>query len=109
MPDMDFWMQDTVIEGDRPILFTVGYRDPVTDKQLPTEVLLDLLEDNGITTVADVRWLASGGYGNSPYNARTLERHLASRGMKLRRFRELGNPQRHDPEMRLFRELMRLE
>ncbi len=90
-------------------IYTVAYGDPVLRKQRRIEDFLDLLAANEVSLIADLRFLASGGFGTSPYNGQTLGRHLEARGIRYERFRELGNPERGDPTLRRFRELMRTE
>lgn len=97
-----------VISAGR-VVFTVGYKDPETERQRPIGVFVGLLKQHGVTRVADVRFRASGGFGLSQYNKKALRQHLELAGLHYEHFRELGNPEPRDPEMRRFRELLPCE
>lgn len=89
-------------------IYTVGYggRHP--------EHFLAILTHNAITLVCDVRAEPRRAYRgiytfNPEKNSGPLPRLLTQAGIGYQWFPELGNPERQDPEIRAFQQLMAIE
>ena len=81
-------------------IWTVGYGG-----RKPSE-FLDLLVSAKIELVADVRLTprgSMGSYTRANSSDKGIQRLLSSAGIGYEWFPELGNPDRHDPEMARFR------
>src|SRR5437762_336108 len=97
-----------------PMLFTIGC-GTWKDTSVRLARMLSALKDAKIKTLVDVRHSpcssnieAGGTYGPKDWNLQGagggLPQHLRESGIEYRWLAELGNPQKKDPHMLIFRE-----
>jgi uncharacterized protein (DUF488 family) len=99
---------ESISGEDMPTLYTLGYggRHPQHFVSLLTQANIDLVCD----VRAEPRRAYRGSYTFNPEKGSgPLPRLLAQAGIAYEWFPELGNPDRQDPEIRAFEQLMAQE